>query len=111
MTFKMDNEYRQSDEYKQFMEAIKKENPFIPQALAEYCIIAHKTQPDAYKKDKQAKEIMKQPIKPPKNAGEIVLSDAIQVGNMTPEIEKQRDEFWAKHIPKNDTPQIEEVSA
>lgn len=110
MAFKFDNEYRQTDEYKEFMEAIKKEAPWMPQGLAEACIIAHKTDPQAYKKDKNHKKVFSKPVEPPKYKGEVTL-DNVQVGELTPEIEKQREEFWKKHTPKEEMTTIEEVEA
>ena len=109
--FKMDTSYRQTEEYKLFMASIKKDVPWIPQALAEACIIAHKTDPTAYKKDKHAKSVFQKPIEPPKNKGEIVVDKAVQVGDVTDDIVKQRDEFWEKHTPKEETTTIEEVEA
>lgn len=111
-TFKMDNAYRQTDEYKAFMEIIKKDAPWMPDGLAEYCIIAHKSDPQAYKKAKNAKKILSEPIKQPVHKGEVVIHDAIQVGELTPEIEKQREEFWEKYAPKEESlATIQEVEA
>jgi hypothetical protein len=116
-SFKMDNAYRQTDEYKGFFEAIQKEAPWMPLPLIEGCIIAHKMDPQAYKKDKEAKKIMSKEIRPPQNKGEII-QDNVQIGEVTDDILKQRQEFFEKHgiseeaefIPKS-TATIEEVSA
>lgn len=109
--FKMDQAYRDTDEYKGFVEAIKKEAPHLPLALIETAIIAHKTMPNFYKTDKQHKQVLSSPFKPPKNKGEIVVN-AISVSDLTEDIVKQREEFWAKHMPKiEDTTTIEEIEA
>jgi hypothetical protein len=116
--FKMNQEYRGSDEYKEWVRLIQRDAPHLPIGMIEYAIIAHKTQPDAYKKDKQAKKLMSEPIKQPKNAGEIVVNDAIAIGDATDDILKQREAFFKEHniteeaefIPKS-LPAIEEVEA
>jgi hypothetical protein len=117
-SFNMDNAYRQTDEYKGFIEAIKKDAPWMPLPLMEGCIIAHKTDPQAYKKDKEAKKVMSKDIRPPQNKGEVVQKGKIQIGEVTDDILKQRQEFFEKHgiseeaeyIPKG-TATIEEVVA
>jgi hypothetical protein len=117
-TFKMDMAYRNSQEYKEWVKEIKKEAPYLPIGLIEYAIIAHKTNPNYYKQDKNHKKILAEPIKPPKNAGEVVIKDAIHIGDLTEDIIKQREEFFEKHyiseqaefIPKS-TQAIEEVEA
>lgn len=109
--FKMDNAYRDSEEYKEFINYIKKDAPWLPQALAEYCIIAHKQDAQAYKKDKQSKKVLSTPLKPPKNAGEVCVGDAIKVGELTNDIIKQREEFEAKYMPKEELTTIQEVEA
>lgn len=57
MTFKFDEDYRASDEYKGWVAAIKADYPNMPLYLIEQAIIAHKTDPQAYKKDKDAKKV------------------------------------------------------
>ena len=111
MVFNMDTEYRNSDEYKEWVEMIRKEAPHLPLPVIEKCIICHKMSPDAYKKDKQAKQIMKEPIKMPVNKGEIVVDDAVKVGDLTDDIISQRQAFWDKHTPKEETSDctIEEI--
>lgn len=117
MVFKFDSAYRETEEYKEFMDAIKKENPWMPQALAEACIIAHKNDPSAYKKDKDHKKVLSQTVKPPENKGEIVVNN-VQVQDLTHDILKQRADFYEKHgitedaelIPKP-LATIEEVEA
>jgi hypothetical protein len=112
MAFKMDTEYRNSDEYKTWVECIKKDAPHLPLPIIEKCIIAHKMAPDAYKKDRDAKRIMKEPIKMPENKGEIVVDDAVKVTELTDDIIKQREDFWEKHTPKEASSiTIEEVEA
>lgn len=93
----MNKEYRSSEEYKEFMTEIKKECPWINQALAEYAIIAHKTDPQAYKKDKNAKDVFKMQLEPPKNAGEIAVDDHVKVIDLNDDIINQRREFFEKH--------------
>ena len=122
--FKMNQEYRQSEEYKTLIKNIKTDCPWLPQSLCEYAIISHKTNPQAYKKDKNAKNIMKEPAKQPTNDGEIVVKDAIEIGELTNDIIEQRNEFFQKHMIKEkaefipskpqpqthyDFPKIEEV--
>lgn len=109
MTFQFDTAFRQTEEYKQLMEFIKKDVPWMPQALAEACIIAHKCTPQAYKADKNHKKVLAEPIKPPKNVGEIVINDAVKIGGLTDDIIKQRNAFWEKHIQQNEMTTIEEV--
>lgn len=108
--FKMDKVYRESDEYKLWVDLIKKDAPHLPLPIIENCIIAHKLQPDAYKKDKQANTIMKEPFKMPENKGEVVVTDAVKITDLTDDIVKQREAFWEKHSPKEDSGvTIEEV--
>lgn len=115
MMFKFDQAYRETEEYKEFMEVIRKDNPWMPQALAEACIIAHKNDPQAYKKDPCHKKVLSQTIKPPENKGEVVVN-TVQVQDLTDDILKQRQDFFEKHgikeeaefIPKP-TSTIEEV--
>lgn len=57
MTFKFDQEYRASDEYIQWVSAIKKDYPNMPLYLIEQAIIQHKTHPQYYKYCKDAKEV------------------------------------------------------
>jgi hypothetical protein len=97
MSFSMTREYRESSEYKQLMIEIKKECPWINQAVAEYAIIAHKTNPQAYKLDKNAKEIFKKTLEPPKNLGEIAVDNHIKIIDLNDDIIKQRQEFFEKH--------------
>lgn len=111
MAFKMDNNYRSTDEYKLLMKQIREMAPWLPDYLCEVIIIADKTNPDAFKKDKEGKKILKMDLKPPKYKGEVTL-DNVLIGELTPEIEKQREEFWEKHTPKQEQsalPTIEEV--
>lgn len=116
--FKMDNEYRQTDEYKEWVKAIRHDAPHLPLYLVENAICWHKTFPQYYKSDKQANKILKETIKPPKNAGEILLDNCVHVGELTDDILEKRREFYEKHglseqaefIPKTQTT-IEEVEA
>ena len=111
--FKMNQEYRQSDEYKLLLKNIRANCPWLPQSLCEYAIIAQKISPQAYKTDKNAKTIMKEPMKQPTNEGEILVKDAIEIGELNGDIIKQRCEFFQKHmikekaefIPKKPEPQ------
>lgn len=95
--FKMDKTYRGSQEYKDYMAMILKDAPWLPTGLAEYCIIAHKQDPQAYKKDKHSKKILAEPLTPPTNAGEIVVDNHVHVGELTDDILEQRREFFEKH--------------
>lgn len=116
--FKMDAQYRQTDEYTELLKMIRKEAPHLPLYLCEMAIVFHKNNPNYYKTDRNHKKILSEPIKPPKNAGEVVLEDAIHIGDVTPEILAQRQEFFETHniseeaefIPKS-LPAIEEVEA
>lgn len=108
--FKMDNAYRQTDEYKELVAMVQKDAPWMPLGLIEYAIIAHKTNPQYYKTDKNSKKILSTPLKQPIQMPGVVVHDAVKVGELTPEIEKQREEFWKKHTPQ-DLPTIEEVEA
>lgn len=109
MTFKFDSQYRQSQEYKDYMDAIKKDAPWMPQALAEACIIAHLNDQQAYKKDKQHKKVLSSTPQPPQNKGEIVV-DSVHIGELTEDILKQRKEFEEKYMKPNEAT-IEEVQA
>jgi hypothetical protein len=109
MTFKFDSQYRQSQEYKDYIEAIKKDAPWMPLALAEACIIAHLNDPQAYKKDKQYKKVLSSTPQPPQNKGEIVV-DSVHISDLTQDIIKQRQEFDEKYLNQNQTT-IEEVQA
>lgn len=110
MDFKMDSTYRGSEEYKTFVEAIRKENPYMPLPLIETAIIAHKQDPQAYKKDKDYKKVMATEIKPPENKGEVVIKDAIKIGDLTEDIIKQREE-WVKKYQPEPSATVEEVEA
>lgn len=117
-TFRMNQEYRNTSEYKEWVKEIRRDAPHMPIGVIEYAIILHKTSPQAYKADKEAKKIMSEPIKQPKNTGEIIISDAITIGDMTDDILKQREAYFkeynisetAEFIPTTLTA-IEEVEA
>lgn len=107
--FKMNDEYRKSDEYAELMKHIKSDAPWMPQYVAEMCIIMHKTNPQAYKQDKRAKDVFKQPLKPPKNAGEVLVDGKIGITDLTEDIIKQREEFEEKYMKVPELTTIEEV--
>lgn len=106
----MNEAYRQTDEYKQLLKEIQAEAPHLPLYLCEMAITFHKQFPQYYKGDKQYKKVLAEPIKPPRNAGEIILN-SVEVGELTPEIEKQREEFFLKYMPQEEQSLIEEVNA
>lgn len=116
--FSMTDDYRKSDEYKELLKEIQREAPHLPLYLCEMAIVFHKNNPNYYKTDKHHKKVLSEPIKPPKNSGEVVIADAIKVSDLTDDIVKQRQEFFEKHniseqaefIPKS-LPPIEEVEA
>jgi hypothetical protein len=79
MTFTFNEEYRQSQEYKEWVSAIKRDYPSLPLYLIESAIIQHKTDPQYYKKAKDAKEVFKKGFMPRKNPQETIVEGAIKV--------------------------------
>jgi hypothetical protein len=76
------NEYRNSQEYKSFMELIKKENENLPQYLCEMAIAYHKMDPMFYKqamKDEQKKK--KSKIVEVVKEEPLVDNDAVKIYN------------------------------
>jgi antirestriction protein len=74
------NEYRNSQEYKSFMEFIKKDNENLPQYLCEMAIAYHKIDPMFYKqaiKDEQKKK--KSKIEVVKEEEPLVDTDAVKI--------------------------------
>lgn len=79
MVFKFDEEYRQSQEYKEWVSEIKRDYPTLPLYLIETAIIQHKTNPQFYKTAKDAKEVFSKAYIPKKNNQEIVVEGAVTV--------------------------------
>lgn len=74
MTFTFNEDYRASDEYKAWVAGIKADFPSMPLYLIEQAILAHKTDPQAYKKDKNAREVFNKAPKVRVNDTQQVLS-------------------------------------
>jgi hypothetical protein len=77
------NEYRNSQEYKSFMELIKKENENLPQYLCEMAIAYHKMDPMFYKqamKDEQKRKKSKI-VEVVKEEEPLVDNDAVKIYN------------------------------
>lgn len=98
MTFKFDEDYRASDEYKAWVAGIKADFPTMPLYLIEQAILAHKTDPQAYKKDKNAREVFKTAPKqkfnqePQTVQGAVTIEDApIEEPSVTIEVEEPTD--------------------
>jgi hypothetical protein len=79
MTFKFDEDYRATDEYKAWVAGIKADYPTMPLYLIEQAIIAHKTDPQAYKKDKKSKEVFMKAPKQRMNDKQEVINGAITI--------------------------------
>jgi hypothetical protein len=79
MVFKFDEDYRASDEYKAWVNAIKADYPNLPLYLVEQAIIAHKTDPQAYKKDKDAKKVFATAPKARVNEHPEIVNGAITI--------------------------------
>jgi len=113
--FSMTDAYRKTQEYKEFLQEIKKDCPHMPLYLCEKAIMYHKNFPNYYKTDKQSKSVLNGPMPQPKYAKEVVVKDAFTITDMNDHILKQREDFYAEHnisehaefIPK--VPSIEEV--
>jgi hypothetical protein len=77
--FKMDLEYRQTDEYKEWVRAIKHDYPSMPLYLIEQSIIFHKTNPQHYKTARDAKDVFKNAPVQKVNQEQKIIEDAIKV--------------------------------
>ena len=77
--FQFTQEYRQSQEYKEWTTAIKKDYPNLPLYLIEQAIIQHKTDPQYYKKAKDAKDVFTKTPKQSVNNNQQIIEDAIKV--------------------------------
>lgn len=77
--FEFNEAYRASDEYKMWVASIQKDYPDMSLYLIEQAIIAHKTDPQAYKKDKNAKKVFSDVPKPYINPKTEVVKGAITV--------------------------------
>lgn len=95
--FSMTHAFRQTDEYKELLKVIQKDCPHLPLYLCEVAISLHKNNPNFYKQDKQHKKVLSEPFTAPKNKGEKIIKDAIQVQDFNDDILKQREDFYAKH--------------
>jgi hypothetical protein len=100
MTFKFDEDYRASDEYKAWVAGVKADFPTMPLYLIEQAIMAHKTDPQAYKKDKNSREVFKQAPKVRVNDKQQVLNsitvqdapiEPIEEASVTIEVEEPSD--------------------
>jgi hypothetical protein len=79
MTFNFDEEYRQSQEYKEWVAGIRRDYPSMPLYLIEQAIMAHKSDPQAYKKQKDAKEVFTKAPKQKVNQETKVVEGAITI--------------------------------
>lgn len=79
MPFQFTQEYRESDEYKQWVALIKKDYPNYPLYLIELAIMAHKNDPQAYKKDKDAKKYLNSTPQVKVGTKDTIVPDAIRV--------------------------------
>lgn len=77
--FEFNEAYRATDEYKQWVAAIKADYPNLPLYLVEQAILAHKTDPQAYKKDKNAKQIFANAPKSRVNEKPQIVEGAITI--------------------------------
>lgn len=81
-TFVFNDEYRQTEEYQQWYSAIKRDYPSTPTYLIESAIMMHKTEPQYYKKAKDAKQVfntapkVRLNDKPKIIEGAVTISDA-----------------------------------
>lgn len=74
MVLALDEAFRQSTDYKEWMDAILKEHPRLPKYLAECAIMCHLADPQAYKKLKNAP-----PAPPPKPPTDTVIEGAVSI--------------------------------
>lgn len=104
--FIIDEKYRKTTEYNEYMEYIKTENPSMPLYLMEKCIEFSKRNPNFYKEDKNYKNVLKQPCPNPKIGNEIIQK-SVQILDMIPEIEEQRNKWFQDNMYKeSDTENI-----
>lgn len=99
--FLIDDKYRKTQEYQDYISYIKTENPLMPVYLAEKCIEFSKRNPNFYKEDKNYKEVLKQPTPQPKIGNEII-QQSIKILDMNSEIEVQRNDWFKEHMYKNE---------
>ena len=76
MVLALDEAFRQSTDYKQWMDAIMKEHPRLPKYLAECAIMCHLACPQAYKTLKNAP-----PSPPPKPPVSTVIEGAVSISS------------------------------
>lgn len=78
--FKLDLEYKRSDEYNSWISALRKDFPEVPEHLLDYAIICHKMHPQAYKNAyKEGKNRGLRPPTTPSNMGEKPHEDKFNV--------------------------------
>lgn len=87
MTFSFNEEYRATDEYKGWVAAIRADYPNLPLYLVEQAILAHKTDPQAYKKDKQARQVFANAPKARVNEKPQIVEGAIAIEDPPTELE------------------------
>lgn len=88
MTFKFDEDYRASDEYKEWVAQIRHDYPSMPLYLIEAAILSHKTNPQAYKSAKDAKEVFSKAPKAKVNEKPATVEGAIKVEDAPPVVEE-----------------------
>jgi hypothetical protein len=64
MVLALDEAFRQSTDYKEWMDSIMREHPRMPKYLAECAIMCHLADPQAYKKLKNAPIPERKPLNP-----------------------------------------------
>lgn len=79
MTFKFDEEYRQSQEYLEWVAGVRKDYPSMPLYLIEAAIMMHKTDPQSYKKQKDAKEVFTKAPKRRMNDNPQTIEGAVKI--------------------------------
>jgi hypothetical protein len=71
--------YRQSQEYMEWVAGIRKDYPSMPLYLIEQAIMMHKGDPQAYKKQKDAKEVFSKAPKSRMNDNPQTIEGAITI--------------------------------
>ena len=81
MAFAFNEDYRKSNEYIEWVDAIKRDYPAMPLYLIESCIMMHKTDPQYYKKAKDSKEIFTKAPKTRLNDGQKIIENAVTISD------------------------------
>jgi hypothetical protein len=81
MTFAFNQAYRESEEYKDWVTQIKRDFPKMSLYQIESAIIMHKTDPQHYKKAKDAKQVFNTAPKVRVNDKPAIIEDAVKISD------------------------------